>query len=113
MSAGVAPSIGAQPTLLVKHEEESPVRPTARTNDDVLRVDSGAPDVLPDVRGLSAREALRRLIARGLRPHFSGDGIVVEQKPEAGTPLAEALDCHLKLARVAPEEPPAETEERP
>ena len=111
--AGIAPSFGAPTTVLVKRVDDGPVRNTSRSDRDVLPVGAGAAaDVLPDVRGLSAREALRRLVARGLRPHVSGDGVVVEQTPEAGTPLAEALDCHLRLARVAPEEP-ADMEERP
>ena len=76
---------------------------------------------MPDVIGLGERNARSALKAAGLEPVVQQrtvtdpdqDGVVVEQKPEAGTPLAEALDCHLKLARVAPEEPLAETEERP
>ena len=37
--------------------------------------------MMPDLRGLSAREALRTLAAVGLTASISGNGFVVEQSP--------------------------------
>jgi cell division protein FtsI (penicillin-binding protein 3) len=54
---------------------------------------------MPDVRGLSAREALRTLTRIGLTPRLSGDGFVIEQSPQAGTVLARGESCILKLGR--------------
>ena len=56
---------------------------------------------MPDLRGLSAREALRALTSIGLKARMSGDGFVVEQSPAAGTPLGPHHGCVIKLARRA------------
>ena len=39
---------------------------------------------MPDLRGLSAREALRTLTRIGLTARINGDGFVIEQSPAAG-----------------------------
>jgi cell division protein FtsI (penicillin-binding protein 3) len=57
-------------------------------------------DGVPDVRGLGAREATRVLVRAGVVPRLRGDGIVVGQWPEPGTPLDEAVECELRLERV-------------
>ena len=57
---------------------------------------------MPDVRGLSAREAVRTLTAAGVAAQMKGDGFVVEQSPAAGSPLQPGDFCALKLARVPP-----------
>ena len=55
---------------------------------------------MPDLRGLSAREALRTLTRIGLTARMSGDGLVIEQSPEPGTMLAGGGEtCTLKLGR--------------
>jgi DNA-binding FadR family transcriptional regulator len=55
--------------------------------------------VVPDVRGFSAREAMRALARLGLSARMRGDGIVVEQVPEPGTPLEPGVLCALELER--------------
>jgi beta-lactam-binding protein with PASTA domain len=67
---------------------------------------SGPPTV-PDVRGLGAREAARRLARLGLVARLTGDGIVIDQDPAAGTPLAPGRACRLWLERVGPPLPPS------
>ena len=62
---------------------------------------------MPDLGGMSARDALKRLVALGLRPRIHGDGIVVAQRPEVGTPLDEAVPSELWLRR-APRTPPSD-----
>jgi hypothetical protein len=56
---------------------------------------------------MSARDALKRLVALGLRPRIHGDGIVAAQRPEVGTALESAIASELWLDR-APRTPPAD-----
>ena len=57
------------------------------------------PGQMPDLYGLSARDALRTLTRIGLTGRIAGDGVVIEQTPEAGTVLAPGDTCTLKLGR--------------
>jgi cell division protein FtsI (penicillin-binding protein 3) len=101
---GVAPTVFPAPPVLVA---ENPFATPAgsmtlvatRTGDSVLDVSSGPPAV-PDLRGLSARDAILRLARLGLVARISGDGVVMEQDPVAGTPLDDRGTCVLRLARV-------------
>jgi beta-lactam-binding protein with PASTA domain len=54
---------------------------------------------MPDLRGLSAREALRTLTQIGLTARISGSGFVIDQSPEAGSLLVRGDACVLKLGR--------------
>ena len=47
-------------------------------------VNDGPPGTMPDLQGLSARDALRRLVKLGLTRRVEGDGFVVAQDPPAG-----------------------------
>lgn len=58
--------------------------------------------VLPDLVGLSVREALRRLSSRQVTARISGRGIVVRQEPVAGTSLPIAGPCRLWCEADAP-----------
>jgi hypothetical protein len=58
-------------------------------------------DVMPDLRGLSAREALRALTKIGMTARMSGDGFVLEQSPAAGSALGTVDACIIKLGRRA------------
>ena len=49
----------------------------------------GDDDVMPDLRGLSAREALRTLTRLGMTARMTGDGVVLEQSPAAGSALGD------------------------
>ena len=57
---------------------------------------------MPDLRGLSAREAVQSLTSIGLRGKLAGNGFVIEQSPEAGAPLVPGDGVTLKLGRRAP-----------
>ena len=50
---------------------------------------------MPDLAGLSVREALRRLTRLELRPQILGSGTVVRQSPAAGTALEPGAGCRL------------------
>jgi cell division protein FtsI/penicillin-binding protein 2 len=56
--------------------------------------DSGT---VPDVRGMSLRDAAAALSSYGCRVQVSGNGYVIAQKPAAGTKLADGAVCHLLL----------------
>ena len=57
------------------------------------------PGLMPDLHGVSAREAVRLLMRIGLTPRISGDGVVVEQSPAAVVPLAPGESCTLTPGR--------------
>jgi len=102
---GVAPTINPLPPVLLRASaaEGAPsalVR-TAAPGPPQIRVLAG-PLSIPDVRGLGAREAARRLVQLGLVPRLTGDGIVIDQDPAAGTALEPGRLCRLWLDRVAP-----------
>ena len=63
---------------------------------------SGGEAAVPDVRGLSARDAMRVLNRAGLTVQLSGSGVVVEQTPAAGTLLGGVRVAALTLRREAP-----------
>lgn len=50
-------------------------------------VRAGGPAVMPDLRGLSAREAMRIAGAAGQATHLAGTGFVESQRPSAGSPI--------------------------
>jgi beta-lactam-binding protein with PASTA domain len=57
---------------------------------------------MPDLRGLSAREAVRTLTKLGMVARLTGDGFVIDQAPAAGTALGVVDSCTLKLGRRVP-----------
>ncbi|MFH1009155.1 MAG: penicillin-binding transpeptidase domain-containing protein [Candidatus Latescibacterota bacterium] len=58
----------------------------------------GASVKLPNVVGMSFREALRRLSALGVQVTIRGTGDVKGQDPRAGTPVRPGMVCELKGA---------------
>ena len=102
--AGVAPTINPLPPVLVQAPAASSseiVRTTAAAGPPQISVAAGLPAV-PDVRGLGARDAARRLARLGLVPRLTGDGIVIDQDPAAGTALEPGRPCRLWLHRLGP-----------
>jgi membrane peptidoglycan carboxypeptidase len=55
--------------------------------------------VMPDLLGLSIREALALCSARGLKIKPSGEGVVVLQTPSPGALVAQDAICIVKLSR--------------
>jgi membrane peptidoglycan carboxypeptidase len=109
--AGVPPTLNPLPPVIVKAavEDSLPaevVQTTAAAGPPQVSVVTGSPTV-PDVRGLGAREAARRLTRLGVLVRLSGDGRVVDQRPAPGSPLEPGLVCRLWLDRVAAALPPS------
>lgn len=60
---------------------------------------------MPDLAGLPLRQALRRLTGLQLQARIHGQGSVVRQQPEPGTPLAAGRRCELWCERIPPSPP--------
>ena len=59
------------------------------------------PDTMPDLRGLSAREALRAAVKLGLTARVEGTGFVVAQDPAPGASLDTVSACRVTLGRMS------------
>jgi hypothetical protein len=55
--------------------------------------------VLPDLRGLGARDALKTLAQLGVNARLQGIGLVIDQKPAPGTPIDHGVVSTLWLGR--------------
>jgi cell division protein FtsI (penicillin-binding protein 3) len=99
----VPPSINAPPPVVVARREVSPITATAAAGSGpsivTLAPGSAQSGVFPDLRGLSARDALRVLSRLGVTARLEGAGIVVEQTPMPGAPLERGGSCTLLLDR--------------
>jgi cell division protein FtsI (penicillin-binding protein 3) len=104
---GIPPSINpAPPVLVARHDgpDASPVSDAA-ARPIVSLVADGPAGTMPDLRGLSARDAIRALVKLGMTARASGDGIVVSQEPSPGALIDAEGVCRLVLQRRLP--PPA------
>ena len=102
---GVGPNLNPPPPVLVVRPDPSTqgVTPTAVRTAQPRDATLGSvrDGLMPDLRGLSAREALRLLSRIGLTARLSGTGFVVDQRPQAGAPLVRGDTCSLTLDRRA------------
>ncbi len=71
--------------------ETGPLREETKVGKAVGKV------VMPDLTGLSMRNALSRIEGKGLIIKVSGKGRVVEQTPKAGTVIEKGDICYLKF----------------
>jgi cell division protein FtsI (penicillin-binding protein 3) len=88
-------------TMIVKNELDSArVKEVSETQSiiDEVRVGKGVKTVvMPDLTGLSMRNALSRMEGRGVIIKVSGNGKVVEQVPRPGTVIERGDICYLKF----------------
>jgi len=100
---GVPPTINPDPPVLVARNDAPSTSETsaaaAETAPVVSLVADGPPGTVPDLRGLSARDAVRKLVKLGMNAHASGDGFVVSQEPQPGEPFEPGALCQLVLGR--------------
>jgi cell division protein FtsI (penicillin-binding protein 3) len=98
---GIPPSINRDPPVLMARSPDSPAVPTVVEEGlSRLEVEEEEPGTVPDVRGLSARDAMRKLAQVGLTPTMQGAGFVVGQDPDPGTPVETVRVCRLILQRA-------------
>ena len=103
---GIGPTVNA-PSPVIVARGDSPgerVRPRP-VGVAAIRAHSAdlPPDgLMPDLRGLSGREAIRAATGLGLMLRTSGSGFVVEQSPAPGAVLMPGAGATLKLGRQAP-----------
>jgi cell division protein FtsI (penicillin-binding protein 3) len=101
---GIGPTLNAQPPLLVASRvpapDSAPVRAAVTRPGMLVRPASSVASLVPDVVGLSARDAIRVLAQTGLNASVRGLGVVVQQYPPAGSAFEPGETCSLALARV-------------
>lgn len=95
----VTPTINPPPVILAEHRTgvsmhhvSAPVMPAPIVN-------AGGVPLMPDVRGLSARDAVRVLSAAGLTVRLSGSGLVASQTPTPGEPIESGMSSAVELRR--------------
>jgi cell division protein FtsI (penicillin-binding protein 3) len=102
---GVGATVNAPaPVLVARHDAAADAmvpRPVGIPTTDDRAPEETPAGQMPDLRGQSAREALRTLSRIGLTPRIDGDGFVVEQSPEPGAELVQGGVCVLTLGRRA------------
>jgi len=101
---GVAPTINPGPRVLLAGAggDQTDMRPVAARAPALLMPASGPPAVqglMPDLRGMCAREATRALAQLGLVGRLVGDGVVVEQGLPPGGTVQTGATCVLRLNR--------------
>ena len=97
---GVPPTIDPVPPILRTDGRTAPVARPGRP--EIIRTSAlveGSQALVPDVRGLGARAALRILARAGLTPRVEGAGVVVSQTPEPGAPVEPGVPGVLRLER--------------
>ena len=108
---GVAPTVNPPPPVLVASSERDPDTPeptrVSLPANAGPAVDLARSGLMPDLRGLSARDAIRALTQIGMTARMSGSGFVLEQAPAAGSILVPGAACSLTLGRQLPGGPPA------
>jgi cell division protein FtsI (penicillin-binding protein 3) len=99
---GIGPTINPPTPVIVARRDESE-RLSANGEDAdgtvVSLVHDGAVGTVPDLHGMSARDALRLLVKIGMNAQLSGDGVVVSQDHEPGSPIDSDGVCRLVLDR--------------
>ena len=103
---GIAPNLNPPPPVLVARHDvprdgEAAPQPARAAGVLATSMEPANDGLMPDLRGLSAREALRLLSRIGLTARMTGDGFVLEQAPMPGTALVRGDACTLKLGRRA------------
>jgi cell division protein FtsI (penicillin-binding protein 3) len=104
---GIGQTINPMPPVLVaRHDDNAAgagtVSSTSRQGAEsptVSLVSDGPPGTMPDLHGMSARDALRRMMRLGLAARVDGSGFVVSQDPPAGAPLDAVSNGRVTLAR--------------
>ena len=109
---GVPHSINPAPPVLVASSVTAPLQqPVSGPPEPPMLVPAATPatdtTAFPDVRGMSARDAVRILARVGVTARLHGAGMVIEQTPEPGAPIQSGIVSTLRLERQARPQPTA------
>jgi cell division protein FtsI (penicillin-binding protein 3) len=97
---GIPRDVDPEPPVLVARQDAGgPAATPVATRPVVTLTPDDLPGTVPDLRGLSAREATQKLARLGLIARVAGDGFVVFQDPPAGAPVETVTVCSLTLER--------------
>jgi cell division protein FtsI (penicillin-binding protein 3) len=97
---GIGPTINPAPPVLVERRDSANVRIARQPEFPVVRVVADVPPgTVPDLHGMSGREAIRTMGKLGVTVSVSGDGFVTSQNPEPGTPLEPGAIARVVLSR--------------
>jgi cell division protein FtsI (penicillin-binding protein 3) len=103
---GVGPNLNAPPPVLVtRNDDRRAIQPALATLGPERVIAPARMGMMPDLRGLSARDAVQALGRIGMRAVLTGDGFVVSQEPEAHSALVPGDAVQLKLGRRPPGPP--------
>jgi cell division protein FtsI (penicillin-binding protein 3) len=103
---GIAPTVNPAPPVLLTRQDSTVLTPAAlRAGMFERALAPVRAGVMPDLRGLAARDAVRMLTTAGMTARLSGNGFVVDQLPVPGSALVPGDVCVLTLGR----RPPADT----
>jgi cell division protein FtsI (penicillin-binding protein 3) len=100
---GVGPNLNPTAPVMVARRDgpgNAPANTGAPQQPTVTLVADGPPGTVPDVRGMSARDAVRKLLKFGMNAHIAGDGLVVSQTPQPGESIDAGGVCWLELERA-------------
>jgi cell division protein FtsI (penicillin-binding protein 3) len=100
---GVPPTVDAPPPVVVARREQTPITPAAAPlpGPAIVTLAPGEDESssFPDLRGYSARDAVRVLSRLGVTARMKGAGVVVDQTPAPGAPFEPGVTCMLQLER--------------
>jgi cell division protein FtsI (penicillin-binding protein 3) len=99
---GVPPNVNPEPPVMVARRGEERMEHAMAplpARGIVTLTAAGDGTVVPDLRGMGARDALRALGRLGLGARVQGDGVVVDQTPAPGYPLEPGSTCVIVLGR--------------
>lgn len=103
---GIAPTVNAPSPVIVARGDSTvdAVRPHPVGVAGIPKrtLEPARAGIMPDLRGLSGREAINAAIDMGLFPRMAGSGFVIEQSPEPGAVLIAGEPAMLTLGRRAP-----------
>jgi membrane peptidoglycan carboxypeptidase len=103
LKTGVTPTTNPEPSVIIRADEPVPSPlPSRRAALLPASVTVGGPALMPDVRGLAAREALAVLHGAGLYVRVSGNGFVQRQTPLPGAAIESGAWGSLELERRLP-----------
>jgi cell division protein FtsI (penicillin-binding protein 3) len=104
---GIAPNLNPAPPVLVARDGNvtRAIGPAAPQFQPDVILAAARMGVMPDLAGLSARDAVQSLTRIGLVARLEGDGFVVAQSPEPGSALVPGGSASLILKRRPPAGP--------